>query len=509
MTVTSPGPDLPVLTGLRSASVSPVDLSPARLAPKPVTDWKRAYHRRVFAVDAVIVVTALLIAELVQLVYGNGGWNSDSRWDQLVVLAVLVPVWLLALELQQSRDISLSGNGIDEYARVVTATLAVIGLAAAAGLLLQLELSRMFLAVALALGLVGLFTGRHLLRKQLARQRISGRYLTRVLVLGRPDAVQMLCERITRAVDSGYRVVGACVPQSGGDHPEILTSAGAVPVVGDDLTIDSALQVTEANAVVVAAVGHLGHENMKKLAWKLESRGIGLIVVPGVTDIAGPRLLMRPIDNLPLLHIASPRQEGPSGVAKRTFDLIFGALALLVAAPVMALAALAIKLDDRGPVIFRQERVGLHGRTFRIFKFRTMTTDAEARKHAELQATAQQGIFFKSACDSRVTRVGKFLRATSVDELPQLLNVLGGSMSVVGPRPLVPGEGASVEDFVARRGLVKPGITGLWQISGRSDLSEDERIRLDHSYIDSWSCVRDLAIVWRTLRAVLARDGAY
>jgi lipopolysaccharide/colanic/teichoic acid biosynthesis glycosyltransferase len=160
-------------------------------------------------------------------------------------------------------------------------------------------------------------------------------------------------------------------------------------------------------------------------------------------------------------------------------------------------------------VIFRQSRVGHRGRSFRIFKFRTMRVDAEAHEEAEREATGHSGVFYKSACDSRITRVGKFLRASSIDELPQLFNVLGGSMSIVGPRPLVPGEGDSVEDFVERRGLVKPGITGLWQISGRSDVSEEERIRLDHSYVDNWSCIQDLHIVWRTARAVLKRDGAY
>jgi lipopolysaccharide/colanic/teichoic acid biosynthesis glycosyltransferase len=184
-------------------------------------------------------------------------------------------------------------------------------------------------------------------------------------------------------------------------------------------------------------------------------------------------------------------------------------VALMAAMPIILMAAVAIKLDDRGPVLFRQERVGLRGNRFRIFKLRTMVGDADARRDVELVAVTDSGVFFKSACDSRVTRVGRFLRASSIDELPQLFNVLGGSMSVVGPRPLVPGEGESVEDFIERRKLVKPGMTGLWQISGRSDLSEDERIRLDHSYVDNWSCVMDLIIVWRTVRAVLKREGAY
>jgi lipopolysaccharide/colanic/teichoic acid biosynthesis glycosyltransferase len=171
---------------------------------------------------------------------------------------------------------------------------------------------------------------------------------------------------------------------------------------------------------------------------------------------------------------------------------------------------MAIKLDDGGPVFFRQDRVGHLGKRFRVFKLRTMSVDAEARKEAEQATTTNSGaVFFKSATDSRITRVGRFLRATSVDELPQLFNVLGGSMSLVGPRPLVPGEGDSIEHFVEHRGLVKPGMTGLWQISGRSSVSDEDRIRLDHSYVDNWSCVDDMLIVWRTVRVVLKRQGAY
>jgi exopolysaccharide biosynthesis polyprenyl glycosylphosphotransferase len=237
---------------------------------------------------------------------------------------------------------------------------------------------------------------------------------------------------------------------------------------------------------------------------------VDMIVVPGMTDIAGPRLKLRPLDNLPLFHIAKPRHTGVAVYPKRAFDLCAGTAALIALVPVVIAAAVAIKLDDGGPVFFRQERVGLQGRRFRIWKFRTMSTDAEAAKEAErARAGSADSIFFKSAADSRITRVGRFLRRTSLDEVPQLLNVIGGSMSIVGPRPLVPGEGESVSHFVERRSLVKPGMTGLWQVSGRSNVSAEERIRLDHSYVDNWSPVTDLVIVWRTVRAVLKRDGAY
>ncbi|MGB0962262.1 MAG: exopolysaccharide biosynthesis polyprenyl glycosylphosphotransferase, partial [Mycobacterium sp.] len=247
-----------------------------------------------------------------------------------------------------------------------------------------------------------------------------------------------------------------------------------------------------------------------RLAWRLDSLGVDMIVMPGMTDVAGPRLKLRPIDNLPLFHIARPRHDGLRKHGKRLFDLVFGTLALAAALPLLLAVAVAIKVDDGGPVFFRQVRVGQHGRLFRIIKFRTMAAQGERRQAQECASADQEDrVFFKSAEDSRITRVGKFLRTTSLDEIPQILNVLEGSMSVVGPRPLVPGEGESVEHFVQRRGLVKPGMTGLWQVSGRSDVSDDERIRLDHSYIDNWSVVQDLVIVGKTARAVLRREGAY
>lgn len=486
-------------------------LTNATAAKTQARQWKRAYHRRVLVVDTIVIVAVVMVAHIGRFtLLPTDDPNDGTSWRVTVLSVILVISWLISLELRQSRDILLVGIGAEEYGRVVSATMWVFGLIAVFGLLLKFQMSRGYLAIALVLGLIGLVIGRRCVRWDLARRRTRGQFITRVVVLGRPDSVRVLCGSLGRSTAAGYRVVGVCIPDFDGEvGEELVTPTGVVPVLGNDSSVESALSLTSADALAVAAVEHLGPKKMKKLVWRLESLGTDLIVVPGVTDIAGPRLQMRPIDNLPLFHIAPPHQDRPSAVAKRCFDLAFGTAALLVALPVMVLAALAIKLDDGGPVIFRQERVGYHGKRFRIFKFRTMRVDADARKEGERAALGDCGVFYKSACDSRITRVGRCLRAASIDELPQLFNVLGGSMSMVGPRPLVPGEGESVEDFVERRGLVKPGITGLWQISGRSDVPEEERIRLDHSYVDNWSCVQDLIIVWRTVRAVLRRKGAY
>lgn len=475
--------------------------------------WQESYRTRLLVVDTVVVVGAVALGQ-----FGRFGLFATAEDATTVTLTrltalslILALCWLVALSLVDSRDVSLVGVGSEEYRRVVSATAGVFGAVAIVSLLLQEQISRGYLIIALPVGLVGLVLGRHLLRRNLIKRRNRGEFITRVVVLGSVDSVDVLCTHLGRSTPAGYSVAAACIPGFHGDLGEhIDTVAGSVPVLGDQDSVELALRMTGADALAVAAVEQLGHEKMRRLAWRLDSLGVDMIVMPGMTDIAGPRLKLRPIDNLPLFHIARQRHDGPRKHSKRLFDLVFGTMATIAGAPIMLAVALAIKLDDGGPVFFRQVRVGHQGRLFRIVKFRTMSVDAEAKKADERAASEPEAkVFFKSAADSRITRVGKFLRSTSLDEIPQIFNVLAGSMSVVGPRPLVPGEGESVEHFVQRRALVNPGMTGLWQVSGRSDVSDDERIRLDHSYVDNWSVVQDLVIVWRTVRAVLKRDGAY
>ncbi|MDH6196793.1 exopolysaccharide biosynthesis polyprenyl glycosylphosphotransferase [Mycobacterium frederiksbergense] len=475
--------------------------------------WKRRYRWRLFVVDALVIIGAVALAQYGRFwLLAADGPQAGADWTRACVLSVLLAVvWFAALSWSESRDLSLVGVGSEEYRRVVSATAWVFGITAIGSLILQTQVSRGYLLIALPVGLVGLVMGRHLLRRGLGKRRTRGEFMTRVVALGGSESVGVLCDSLCRSTPAGYRIVGVCIPDFDGEAGQYLsTPAGAIPVLGDENSVEIALRLTGADALAVTAVERLGQENMRKLAWRLDSLGVDMIVVPGMTDIAGPRLKLRPIDNLPLFHIARPRYDGPSSTGKRAFDIIFALLALPFVLLVMAGVAIAIKLDDGGPVFYRQMRVGQHGKRFRIWKFRTMMVGADAVKSDErASAGALDAVFFKSASDSRITSVGRVLRAASIDELPQLFNVLDGSMSIVGPRPLVPGEGDSVEHFVQRRALVKPGMTGLWQVSGRSDVSEEERIRLDHSYVDNWSSVQDLIIVWRTIRAVLKREGAY
>jgi exopolysaccharide biosynthesis polyprenyl glycosylphosphotransferase len=268
--------------------------------------------------------------------------------------------------------------------------------------------------------------------------------------------------------------------------------------------------VREVGADTIAVCGSASAEpgELRRLAWALEGTGVDLVVAPQLTDIAGPRVHIRPIEGLPLLHVEEPTLSGPGWLTKNLLDRVAAAIGLLILSPLLGVIALGIRITSPGPVFFRQPRVGHEGRTFRVWKFRTMDIDAEERKATLEELNESDGMMFKLKQDPRIFPFGSKLRATSLDELPQLINVLKGEMSLVGPRPLPADDGDYLGD-VRRRLLVRPGITGLWQVSGRSDLSWDEAVRLDLYYVDNWSLTYDLGILWRTIWVVLRRKGAY
>ena len=247
---------------------------------------------------------------------------------------------------------------------------------------------------------------------------------------------------------------------------------------------------------------------LRRLAWQLEGTGVDLVVAPQLTDIAGPRVHIRPVEGLPLLYVEEPKISGVGWLIKNFLDRLLALLGLIVLIPLFVAVAIAIRLSDKGPIFFRQARTGREGQTFRVWKFRTMYVDAEDRLAEMDDMNESDGMLFKIKNDPRVFPVGRFLRASSIDELPQLINVLLGEMSLVGPRPLPADDGDFLGD-VRRRLLVRPGITGLWQVSGRSDLSWDDAVRLDLYYVDNWSLVLDLHILWRTIGVVLRSKGAY
>jgi exopolysaccharide biosynthesis polyprenyl glycosylphosphotransferase len=304
---------------------------------------------------------------------------------------------------------------------------------------------------------------------------------------------------------AGLDVVAACVTPA--DERTVAEVIG-LPVAGLDGVLDAAV-LHGADTVVVTSASETAAEYLRRLSWQLEGSGLELLVAPGLIEVAGPRLHIRPFEGLPLLAVEAPRFEGWRRLVKGGVDRILAALALVVLAPALLAIALAVRVSSEGPVFYRQERVGMHGRAFQMIKFRSMVADADRRVEALRSENISDGLLFKMREDPRVTSVGRLLRRLSLDELPQLFNVLGGSMSLVGPRPPLPSEVARYDSSVRRRLLVKPGLTGLWQISGRSDLPWDEAVRLDLRYVENWSLSLDLLILWKTGRAVLSRSGAY
>ena len=307
---------------------------------------------------------------------------------------------------------------------------------------------------------------------------------------------------LRRTPDAGYHVLGACVDDADGDF------VAGVPVVGTESDVLVRGVEMDVDVIAVSSSAGLGGPGLRRLGWALEGTDIDLVVAPGIMDVAGPRVLTRPVQGLPLLHVEAPSFTGPTLVVKNAMDRVGAALIMLLLLPVFLVVSLLIVLDDRGPVFFRQERVGRDGHTFGMLKFRTMITDAESVLPQLMAANEAAGPLFKMQHDPRVTRIGRVLRKYSLDEFPQLLNVIRGEMSLVGPRPPLPREVAAYESDTRRRFLVKPGMTGLWQISGRSDLSWDESVRLDLYYVENWTPLLDVMIMWRTFRVVIRPDGA-
>jgi exopolysaccharide biosynthesis polyprenyl glycosylphosphotransferase len=328
--------------------------------------------------------------------------------------------------------------------------------------------------------------------------------MRRTVVVGHAAVAADLATELGRESYHGLQVVAACVTGMIGNG-----EIAGIPVIGDLASVPEVVASFDADTVAVLACPEMSGVRLRELAWALEKRGTDLCVAPALLDVAGPRTTIRPVAGLPLLHMDHPEFTGARRVIKSAFDKVMAISALALAAPVFLVIPLAIWIGDGGPPFFRQTRVGQHGRPFTVFKFRTMVLDAEERKTQLIASNEFDDVLFKIRNDPRVTRVGYWLRRWSLDELPQLINVLLGDMSMVGPRPALPEEAAAYGEQVRRRLVVKPGITGLWQVNGRSDLAWEESVRLDLRYVENWSLALDLQILWKTLSAVRRGSGAY
>lgn len=473
-------------------------------------DWRLRTSRRLRVVDAFVIVWAIAGAYIVR--FGlEPNFVVDGQEITYVWLSIaLVVAWWLMLGAWNTRQSRILGSGADEYKRVAAASLWLFGLVAIFSYVLRIDTARGYVGIALPAGLFGLVLARWLLRQHLSVDRQGGDSMSRLLVLGGPSAVAHLASTLVGAKHSGYLPIAAYTP--GASENAKVEPVSGLPILGCDPDVKailSAIDRCNADAVAVSAGVQLHPQTLRHLGWELAARNVGLIMAPALTDIAGPRIHTQQVAGLPLIHVTTPTLEGGQRVAKRLFDVVVSGALILFASPLMAVIALMVKLDSRGPILFRQERVGIEGAPFGMLKFRSMVVDAEARL-AELEHRNEgSGVLFKIKNDPRVTRVGGFLRRYSLDELPQLFNIFAGSMSLVGPRPPLPREVEAYEQDVRRRLLVKPGLTGLWQVSGRSNLSWQDSVRLDLYYVENWSLAGDLVIILRTVRAVFHSTGAY
>jgi exopolysaccharide biosynthesis polyprenyl glycosylphosphotransferase len=465
------------------------------------TAWRQRVSRLLFATDLLAVGIAVLVAYLGRFVAIADFETTD--WFYAGLSAGLVAAWMAALGIARAYDTRFLGVGTEIFRRTVLGTFGLFGALAIVAYVFKLVVPRGFVAIALPVGLVLLVIERFGVRKWIQRQRARGGLQHRVVVVGNHQAAEALAKQVRREPFAGFTVVGACLPAPEGSASDLV-----LPVLGGlEDTLDVVRQVA-ADTVAVTASPEITPELLRSISWSLEGSGVDLIVAPAVTDVAGPRISIYPVAGLPLLYVDEPTFSGSTRVVKRGIDLVGSGLGLLVLGIPLLVVGGWIRLTSPGPALFRQSRVGRESEDFRVYKFRTMFVDADERKAALLDQNETDGLFFKIADDPRITRPGRFLRRFSIDELPQLINVFVGDMSLVGPRPL-PVDDSEMTGHVRRRLLVRPGITGLWQVSGRSDISWEEAVRLDLYYVENWSLSLDFTIFMRTFLAVWRGEGAY
>ena len=482
-----------------NTAVSGARRARARLGSPDSAAWTGAYLRRVGVADGACALGASVLAYEVRFD------APDYQPGIYLAFTALLPLlWVFSVALAGGYDPRFIGVGSDEFRRVLNAAVSLTAMVAIASYAVKFEVARGYMVIALPCATLFDLVVRHRLRKRLHRMRSRGACMRRVVAVGHAPAVADLIGELRRGTYHGLSVVGACL--AGGS---MLGEIAGVPVLGGLTNVTTAVGYLGADTVAVLACPEMNGIRLRELAWDLEKTGTDMCVAAALLDVAGPRTTIRPVAGLPLLHVDHPELAGGKQVLKAAFDKMVALTALLLLLPLFAVIMLAVRLGDHGPVFFRQTRVGKDGHTFSVWKFRTMVVDAEQRKGELAGLNESDGALFKMRRDPRVTTAGTWLRRYSLDELPQLFNVVLGDMSLVGPRPALPAEAAKYGDHMRRRLVVKPGITGLWQVNGRSDLPWDEAVRLDLRYVENWSLALDLQILWKTWSAVIRGHGAY
>ena len=464
----------------------------------------RQMLKGMFVLDAGVLFVCSVIAWWYQRVIDRLYFEAPYEYHWLPLLGPgMILLWLGMLVVFGAYRVRNYGAGFEEFRAIAVASLVTFGVASMFGFLAAHHPSRGDPILFFLLGTPLLLLARYIDRRTLHRARMQGRLSIRMIALGSPQAVRELTEVLERAPWMGYKVIGMCAPRG-----QQIDDVG-VPVLGEIDDVRRLALEMGVDGVIVAGGSYSSAADLRRLGWALQGLELDMLVIPSLTDIAGPRVHMRHVAGLPFVQVEEPQSDRAGGWAKRTFDVVVAGALVALLSPLLLLVALLVRMQDGGPVLYRQRRIGANGAGFDMIKFRSMVVDADARLADVADANEYDGVLFKIREDPRVTRVGRILRKYSVDELPQLFNVLRGEMSLVGPRPPLVNEYEQYEQDTHRRLLVRPGMTGLWQVSGRSDLPWSEAVRLDLYYVDNWSMVIDLVIMVKTVKAVLVSRGAY
>jgi exopolysaccharide biosynthesis polyprenyl glycosylphosphotransferase len=466
-------------------------------------------RRMLLLADLAGLTLAYVVARLVFDDPGSTGDHVRPIAETLLFLATL-PVWIVVAKIyglydhdEERTDHSTADDLVGVFHLITVGTWLIFAGGMLSGLA-RPELVRLIFFWGLAIALVTMFRAG---ARTFCRRRIA--YMQNAVIVGAGDVGQLVARKLLQHPEYGINLVGFLDD----DPKERRSDVEHLAMLGPPERLPGVVRAFDVERVMIA-FSHDSHEDTLSLIRSVKDLNVQVDIVPRLFEIVGPGMCIHTVEGVPLMGLPPLRLSHSSRLLKRAVDLVVGAIALVAIAPLLAFIALRIKTDSPGPVFFRQTRVGIGDTTFRIYKFRTMTADADERKHelAHLNIHAQPGgdpRMFKVPDDPRTTKFGRFLRRYSLDELPQLINVMKGEMSLVGPRPLIADEDRHVAEWARKRVRLKPGITGLWQVLGRSDIPFEEMTKFDYIYVTNWSLGGDLSIILKTIPAVFRSRRAY
>ena len=466
--------------------------------PHEPRDPLRVYATRAVFFDSIAIFAAAATGFILRWTIP---YNLDISDRTYVYFALVVVVsWIIALVVRGAYDTRVLGAGSEEFKRVVTASAGLFALVAIVAFALKLDLSRGFVLITFVVGMIFLLGERWGLRTWLRHERRYGNYLHRTMVIGEGDRQQEIVDMLDRDPVAGFTVVD--VSQ---EPAEDCTEEQLVRWLDE---VMARIAINDVDTVAIAGTPLLGQDLIRRLSWRLEGPRIDLLVAPTLGDFVGPRVTMRMQADLPLIHLDEPQLTGSKRAVKRALDLVSGVLLLILFLPFMAFAAVGTFFSSKGPIFYRHQRIGRGGEVINVVKFRTMYVGSD-KQRKQVIGMPDENIGSRYQNDPRITPFGGILRRWSIDEMPQIMHVLRGTMSLVGPRPVLLDEIPLFGDADHRRHLTKPGLTGLWQVSGRKAVDWDERMRLDLDYVEHWSPALDLVIVAKTVKVVITGSGAY